>query len=805
MNSKFNTAGQDYNQRDLADGIANIALKRNDTAPINSAVYNNRGSFHKANSGTNFQRNEQQQHYKRQGNFYPAQSYNQQNDGRNSRNEYRPRHSSQQRSKPFFSLSVDEQQFDAQQSDSVNINGYAHQYVNNMQSSKRWEALGQLVHQKNVEGSRNFQSEFPRERQSFSKPQESGGRGHDDVPKHTNLPILPASRSFDYGEFGATDGGSAGTSPGMQPGHTGRLNRFSSYSQSWGQMLPSDQGLENKLFGNDSSTGINFDDYERIPVRCTGRDVPEPIDLFSHVEFNSIVRNNIMLARYDRPTPVQKYAISTVMNERDMMACAQTGSGKTAAFLLPIINGILNGPMPIGKIGRKKVPVALILSPTRELCIQILEEARKFAYRSQLRCAVVYGGAPMGMQIKDIDRGVDLLVATTGRLIDFLERGIIGLSCIKYLVLDEADRMLDMGFEPQIRRIISEFDMPPTKSRLTLMFSATFPKIIQELASSFLHDYIFLCVGRIGSTSESIKQQIIFVREDDKHKYLMNVLDYEDPEALTLIFVETKRGADILENFLHQQNCRVSCIHGDRNQREREHALKLFRTGHTPILVATAVAARGLDVPNVRRVINFDMPNDINEYVHRIGRTGRVGNIGESLSFFNEGNVNIVHELISLLEECNQEIPDFLRSIAMSNRNKNFPPGNGRRSSYQSKGRYNTMNRSRDIRTGFSNLSSGGSVGNATRRNTDFSNRQSSMFNRSDSAPYSTYRGGNYADDQELSTSNSYSNMGKFNTGNNDQNRCGVNDAAAASTHSQLGALPTRDQAVVSWWSDNEN
>lgn len=315
---------------------------------------------------------------------------------------------------------------------------------------------------------------------------------------------------------------------------------------------------------------------------------------------------------------------------------------------------------------RKAYPTALILAPTRELVSQIHDEARKFAYRSWVRPSVVYGGADINTQLRSIERGCDLLSATPGRLVDLLERGRISLANIKYLVLDEADRMLDMGFEPQIRRIVQGEDMPGTAERQTLMFSATFPRDIQILARDFLKDYIFLSVGRVGSTSENITQKIEFVEDQDKRSVLLDILALQSKEelGLSLVFVETKRMADMLSDFLIANNLPATSIHGDRTQREREMALHTFRTGRTPIMVATAVAARGLDIPNVTHVINYDLPSDIDDYVHRIGRTGRAGNTGVSTAFFNRGNKNIVRDLVELLREANQEIPSWLETVA---------------------------------------------------------------------------------------------------------------------------------------------
>ncbi|KAG6852530.1 ATP-dependent RNA helicase ded1 [Blastosporella zonata] len=437
---------------------------------------------------------------------------------------------------------------------------------------------------------------------------------------------------------------------------------------------------EKELFGDATDpskqhTGINFEKYDDIPVEATGAGVPEPVLSFTSPPLDPVLLENIGYAMYTTPTPVQKYSIPIVAGGRDLMACAQTGSGKTGGFLFPILSAsFTQGPRPPPEApngngyarSRKAYPTALILAPTRELVSQIHDEARKFAYRSWVRPAVVYGGADINQQLRQIERGCDLLTATPGRLVDLIERGRISLANIQYLVLDEADRMLDMGFEPQIRRIVQGEDMPGTHDRQTLMFSATFPRDIQMLAKDFLKDYIFLSVGRVGSTSENITQKIEYVEDNDKRSVLLDILASQGPDnlGLTLVFVETKRMADMLSDFLMANNLPATSIHGDRTQREREQALQTFRTGRTPILVATAVAARGLDIPNVTHVVNYDLPSDIDDYVHRIGRTGRAGNTGVSTAFFNRGNRNIVRELVELLREANQEIPGWLETVA---------------------------------------------------------------------------------------------------------------------------------------------
>ncbi|KAJ4724070.1 DEAD-box ATP-dependent RNA helicase [Melia azedarach] len=354
------------------------------------------------------------------------------------------------------------------------------------------------------------------------------------------------------------------------------------------------------------------------------------------------------------------------------MACAQTGSGKTAAFCFPIISGIMRGQCPQRPLrgARTVYPLALILSPTRELSMQIHEEARKFSYQTGVKVVVAYGGAPINQQLRELERGVDILVATPGRLVDLLERARVSLQMIRYLALDEADRMLDMGFEPQIRKIVEQMDMPPPGVRQTMLFSATFPKEIQRLASDFLSNYIFLAVGRVGSSTDLIVQRVEFVHESDKRSHLMDLLHaqrangVQGKQALTLVFVETKKGADSLEHWLCINGFPATTIHGDRSQQEREQALRSFKSGNTPILVATDVAARGLDIPHVAHVVNFDLPNDIDDYVHRIGRTGRAGKSGLATAFFNENNASLAKALADLMQESNQEVPAWLSRYA---------------------------------------------------------------------------------------------------------------------------------------------
>ncbi|OEH80495.1 hypothetical protein cyc_06910 [Cyclospora cayetanensis] len=486
-----------------------------------------------------------------------------------------------------------------------------------------------------------------------------------------------------------------GASAGWGGGSGGRPLRPSQTGTGWdvrdGRMYRPER--EDDVFSPEKqqSTGIKFDCYDKVPVELKGRGAERiiPVESFQEVgcKFSPLLMENVSRVNYNRPTPIQKNSIPTILAGRDLMACAQTGSGKTAAFLYPIIAQMLQmGPpsLPASERGgtssyrRSVYPVCLVLSPTRELAMQIYQEARKFQFGTGIRTVPVYGGSQIKRQLMDLDAGCDICVATPGRLADVLERRKIRLALVRYLVLDEADRMLDMGFLPQINSIVDDFDLPPCPSgvsavagegpvqgRQTIMFSATFPREIQMLAKDFMNDYIYLAVGRVGSTNEFIRQRLLYADEDQKIKLLVNLLR-ESEKGLVIVFVETKKKADMIEDYLLNETFPAISIHGDRTQEEREDALRHFKSGHRPILVATDVAARGLDISNVKHVINYDLPSNIDDYVHRIGRTGRAGNLGLATSFVNEQNRPILRDLLHLLEEANQEIPSFLHPLVVS-------------------------------------------------------------------------------------------------------------------------------------------
>ncbi|KAK8504398.1 hypothetical protein V6N12_032899 [Hibiscus sabdariffa] len=468
-----------------------------------------------------------------------------------------------------------------------------------------------------------------------------------------------------YGYAGARRGGGAGGWNNRSGGWNRREREVNPFGDN------DETDVTDQAFSEQENSGIKFDAYEDIPVETSGENVPPPVNTFAEIDLGELLNQNIRRCKYVKPTPVQRHAIPIILGGRDLMACAQTGSGKTAAFCFPIISGIMREQyVQRPRVARMIYPLALILSPTRELSCQIHEEAKKFSYQTGVKVVVAYGGAPINQQLRELERGVDILVATPGRLVDLLERARVSLQMIRYLALDEADRMLDMGFEPQIRKIVEQMDMPDHGMRQTMLFSATFPREIQRLASDFLSKYIFLAVGRVGSSTDLIVQRVEFVQESDKRSHLMDLLHAQrengthGKQTLTLVFVETKKGADSLEHWLCINGFPATTIHGDRTQQERELALRSFKSGKTPILVATDVAARGLDIPHVAHVVNFDLPNDIDDYVHRIGRTGRAGKTGLATAFFNESNLSLARSLAELMQEASQEVPVWLTRYA---------------------------------------------------------------------------------------------------------------------------------------------
>lgn len=327
---------------------------------------------------------------------------------------------------------------------------------------------------------------------------------------------------------------------------------------------------------------------------------------------------------YTHPTPIQEQSIPIVLEGKDLLGCAQTGTGKTAAFAIPILQLLQGRPKAAGI---KKIKV-LVLTPTRELAIQIAESFSVYGGNLGLNNLVIFGGVPQGAQVKALKAGVDILVATPGRLLDLIGQNLISIKDVEIFVLDEADRMLDMGFINDVKKIVARL---PVK-RQTLFFSATMPAEIQKLANTILVNPEKVEVTPVSSTAETITQSMYFVDQKEKKKLLVHILEDKKIDRV-LVFIRTKHGADKLVKDLHKANIAAEAIHGNKSQNARQRALSNFKASHTRVLIATDIAARGIDIDDLTHVINYDLGDVPETYVHRIGRTGRAGNSGIAIAF----------------------------------------------------------------------------------------------------------------------------------------------------------------------------
>lgn len=344
------------------------------------------------------------------------------------------------------------------------------------------------------------------------------------------------------------------------------------------------------------------------------------------------------------PTPIQAQAIPSALQGRDLLGCAQTGTGKTAAFALPILERLMASP---GERGRRRgtvLPRVLVLAPTRELASQIGESFDQYARYTGCATAVVYGGVSQFHQVRALERGADVLVATPGRLMDLMQQRLVDLHEIAILVLDEADRMLDMGFLPAIKKIVGK--LPP--NRQTMLFSATMPKEITHLAEALLKNPVRVSVAPSATPVERIEQSVYMISRSAKPALLHHLL-LDSAVERAVVFTRTKHGADRLSKRLKRAGVSAEAIHGDKAQNQRERALDAFRTGRSRVLVATDVAARGLDVDGVTHVFNFDLPNEPEAYVHRIGRTGRAGSAGAAVAFCDSEERPLLRDIEKLI------------------------------------------------------------------------------------------------------------------------------------------------------------
>ncbi|KAI5072605.1 hypothetical protein GOP47_0012711 [Adiantum capillus-veneris] len=413
---------------------------------------------------------------------------------------------------------------------------------------------------------------------------------------------------------------------------------------------------------------LDVDTYRRQhEITVVGENAPAPFMTFDSANFPPELSRELLSAGFQAPTPIQAQSWPLALQNRDIVAIAKTGSGKTLGYLLPAF-------LHLGHARKNPQlgPVVLVLSPTRELATQIQDEAIKFGKSSRISCTCVYGGAPKGPQLRDLDRGADIVIATPGRLNDFLEMRRVSLRQVSYLVLDEADRMLDMGFEPQIRKIVKEIP----RHRQTLMFTATWPKEVRKIAEDLLVNAAQVNIGNTDElvANKAITQYVEIVMPYEKQGKLERILRTQEPGSKIIIFCSTKKMCDQLARSLGR-GFGAAAIHGDKSQAERDHVLAQFKAGRAPILVATDVAARGLDIKDIRVVVNFDFPTGVEDYVHRIGRTGRAGATGIAYSFFTEQDGKHAKELIGVLEGANQKVPMELRDFAA----KSFYPKRGGR------------------------------------------------------------------------------------------------------------------------------
>lgn len=342
---------------------------------------------------------------------------------------------------------------------------------------------------------------------------------------------------------------------------------------------------------------------------------------------------------YDQPTPIQQQSIPHILNGRDIFGCAQTGTGKTAAFSLPILQLLSTREQKSPKIIK-----ALILAPTRELALQISDNIGGYSKKLDISFTTIFGGVSQQHQVKDLKRGVDLLIATPGRLLDLMQQGFIDLRGIEFFVLDEADRMLDMGFINDMRKIIAKL---PAKKQ-TLFFSATAAPDIMKLANTLLKDPVKVSVDPVSSASELITQRVYYVAKENKRQLLKHLLKDSTIEH-ALVFTRTKRGADRVAKELNSSGIMAAAIHGDKSQGARTKALKGFKDRSIRVLVATDIASRGIDIDKLSHVINFELPEQAETYVHRIGRTGRAGSVGTALSLCTTDEISYLKDINKLI------------------------------------------------------------------------------------------------------------------------------------------------------------
>ncbi|XP_047212890.1 ATP-dependent RNA helicase DDX42-like [Girardinichthys multiradiatus] len=414
---------------------------------------------------------------------------------------------------------------------------------------------------------------------------------------------------------------------------------------------------------------------QKLNLRVSGAAPPKPCTSFAHFGFDEQLMHQIRKSEYTQPTPIQCQGVPIALSGRDMIGIAKTGSGKTAAFIWPILVHIMDQK----ELEPGEGPIAIIVCPTRELCQQIHAECKRFGKAYSLRSVAVYGGGSMWEQAKALQEGAEIVVCTPGRLIDHVKKKATSLQRVTYLVFDEADRMFDMGFEYQVRSIASHV----RPDRQTLLFSATFRKKIERLARDILVDPIRVVQGDIGEANEDVTQEVeLLLSGSDKWNWLTRRLVEFTSTGSVLIFVTKKANSEELATNLTQEGYSLGLLHGDMDQSERNKVISDFKKKNLPVLVATDVAARGLDIPSIRTVVNYDVARDIDTHTHRIGRTGRAGEKGVAYTLLTSKDTSFAGDLVRNLEGANQAVPKELMDLAMQNpwfRKSRFKGGRGKK------------------------------------------------------------------------------------------------------------------------------
>ncbi|KAI3800895.1 hypothetical protein L1987_28994 [Smallanthus sonchifolius] len=430
-----------------------------------------------------------------------------------------------------------------------------------------------------------------------------------------------------------------------------------------------------------------------LAIRVSGFDVPRPIKTFAEAGFSVELMKAIAKQAYEKPTSIQCQSLPIVLSGRDIIGIAKTGSGKTAAFILPMIVHIMDQP----ELAKEEGPIGVVCAPTRELAHQIYLEAKKFAKVHGIRVSAVYGGMSKLEQFKELKLGCEIVIATPGRLIDMLKMKALTMLRATYLVLDEADRMFDLGFEPQIKSIVGQIRPDSQK----LLFSATMPRKIEKLAREILNDPVRVTVGEIGMANEDITQEVqVLLSDSEKLNWLLDKLPELIDNGDVLVFASKKATVDEIESQLSQKGFKVAALHGDKDQASRMETLQKFKTGIYHVLVATDVAARGLDIKSIKSVVNFDIARDMDMHVHRIGRTGRAGDKdGTAYTLITHKEARFAGELVNSLIAAGQNVSVELMDLAMKD------------------GRYRSK---RDARKGGGKRAKGRGGGNRGVRGVDF-------------------------------------------------------------------------------------